>query len=663
MNSQDKKAYLRPGDVPPAKAKRILAFLNDAAAAAEIADAIEFPGERDVGIRVAHNILARRAQLGGFSDLRQVAAVPQVGPERFAEIATALGARKDAGTKYVIEGQIKSTSKIDFGKEKLAVHAFVGNVEVARGKVDAQGKYKLTFEYKDQAPATELRVLPARLSHRCSRTLTLSKTISPGRYVLKKQSAAVYYAYYDLVLPPGILTYWAKITKTYRMHGDVYATTFVGTPPIPISTEPLPAAKIEFYEVDTPMFWVAGKWVAGKWVWVEPELTKAYLGYAYTAPDGSYEFEFDFSYKTGPIWVWPFPDKVPDIRARISQFVDGLWKQVYEGPVDWNIVGDFHRDYFVPVEDTFPIPPEPVPPDEGFRFTSVGLLPIDETRISGGYATAQPGDPDRIAGISHQPFCGTLRIFGLFAETPPVASYKVQIADADENGPTGIWRDATDPLHNRKWNDVERRWEPMILGPNPATGCYQNIDTEPEGDWHEHALKVTWNTANEPNGYYALRIIGYDAGAAEVGTFEMPVMRVDNDRPEASIEVMGSVTECGALTLGVGRKITFRITAHDPEGHVRRYWISGSRGRGASPAGTPIDEWRPDPTDLWIGVENHIVDFTVDVLPPPPSALAGCTTLAYNFELHVWGLATDCYNVTPGSQWVKRETNLVVSEP
>ncbi len=649
MDNKTKKAYLRPEDVEPARAKRVLSFLNTVAAD-EIADAIEFPGERDVGIKVAQNILARRVQLGGFKNLRQVAAVPQVGLERFTEIVNALAIRKKMETSYTIEGQIKVIGKIDFRKEKLAVHAFVGGVEMACADVNTKGSYKLAFYYKDTPSTTELRVLPAKFSHRCSQTLTLSKTISPSRYVLKERT---YRAIYDLLIPPDYLTLWGTVTTKYRMHGTVWATTFSGG--IPISIEPLPAAKIEFHEVDALIFWLLG---------TEPELTEGYLGYAYTALDGSYDFEFDFSYKTRPpwIWLWLFTDRVPDIRARISQFIDGLWQQVYEGPVDWNIVEDFHRDYFIPVEDTIPIPDEGVKPDEGFRFVSVGLLPVDETRIQQGYATAQPGDPGRIVGISHQPFCGTLRIFGLFAEAPPVASYKAQIVDADEDGPTSSnWQDITDPLHNRKWNNVENCWEHMVLGPDPATGRYQNIDTQAEADWHEHALKITWNSTNEANGYYALRIIGYDADNAEVGTFEMPVVRVDNDVPEASIEVMGSVTECGALQLGADRKIQFKVTAHDPEGHVLRYWLSGTRGKGAGSAGNTVQEWRPDPPgDVWTGVKNHIEDFTVAALT---GDIIGCPSVAYNFELHVWGLATDCYNVTPGLQRIKRETNLIVSEP
>ena len=59
--------------------------------AEEIAEGVEIPGERDVGIEVARNILVQREKLGRFTSLKQVADVPQVGPERFAEIVETLG--------------------------------------------------------------------------------------------------------------------------------------------------------------------------------------------------------------------------------------------------------------------------------------------------------------------------------------------------------------------------------------------------------------------------------------------------------------------------------------------------------------------------------------------------------------------------------------------
>jgi subtilisin family serine protease len=95
MELEKGKEYIRPGEVPPSLAEKVLAFLNTAKTAEEIAEAVEFPKERDVGIKVAQNILVRRDELDGFKNLRQVYKVPQVGPERFTEIVRALGKMED----------------------------------------------------------------------------------------------------------------------------------------------------------------------------------------------------------------------------------------------------------------------------------------------------------------------------------------------------------------------------------------------------------------------------------------------------------------------------------------------------------------------------------------------------------------------------------------
>jgi hypothetical protein len=554
--------------------------------------------------------------------------------------------------KYVIEGNVDNLEGDDFHTSHLAVRAFVEGKEVACAEVDKKNHYRLMFEGGEEPPVTELRVLPLKLAHNGRDTLAVSKIVSPQRYMMKPKDQTVL-AHYDLHIPHEYLHLMLTVSKTYQMHGAVYATTFVAG--LPVSIEPLPAAKIEFFEVDIPPIWLYG---------TTPTETEAYLGYAYSGPDGSYTFDFDFSYRLGMYWL--FMDRIPDIRARISQFVDGGWTEIYSGPVDWNIVESFHRDYFIPVEDIVPVPATGVKPEEGLRYISLGLLPIDDTRIVDGYAFAQPGDPASVAAVSHQPFCGTLRIFGLFAEVPPVASYKVEMATADADGPIGPWQVITDPLVNQKWNGVTRVWEPVVLGPDPVTLRYKNIDNEAEADWHEHALKVTWRSSNWPNGYYALRMVAYDAGGSVIGTFPMPVLRVDNSIPEVDLDAMGTsvgaVGICGALTLGLDRQIHMRVTAFDPEGHVWQYWLSGTRGKDAFTAGPMISDNRDshDPAGLWIGVKDAPISFTVANLPP---ALAGCATLAYNMELHVWGLSTDGYDAHPTSQWRHQECNLVVSEP
>lgn len=87
-------AYLTPEEVSAKHAHEVLDFLNQAPNAKTIAEAVEFPHELDVGIRVAQRILNRRAELHGFRTLDELYAVPYVGPERFTEIVVSLsGAR------------------------------------------------------------------------------------------------------------------------------------------------------------------------------------------------------------------------------------------------------------------------------------------------------------------------------------------------------------------------------------------------------------------------------------------------------------------------------------------------------------------------------------------------------------------------------------------
>ncbi|MEJ2199625.1 MAG: hypothetical protein P8X63_01215, partial [Desulfuromonadaceae bacterium] len=85
--------YLEPADLTASQQGRVLEFLNRAGSAAELAEMIEFPDELDIGIRLAQRLLNARSEAGGtFTSLKQVAAVPLIGPERFTEIcAAALG--------------------------------------------------------------------------------------------------------------------------------------------------------------------------------------------------------------------------------------------------------------------------------------------------------------------------------------------------------------------------------------------------------------------------------------------------------------------------------------------------------------------------------------------------------------------------------------------
>ena len=83
-------ATIQPHAVSPADAAKILAVLNSAQNARELAAAIELPNEPDVGLRLATHLLERRAQLGTFTTLDQLLAVPGIGPVRFTRIVRAI---------------------------------------------------------------------------------------------------------------------------------------------------------------------------------------------------------------------------------------------------------------------------------------------------------------------------------------------------------------------------------------------------------------------------------------------------------------------------------------------------------------------------------------------------------------------------------------------
>lgn len=88
-------ARLRVEDVGPLETQKVLDFLNAAQTAEEIDRAVEIPGQRDIGVRIAQRILDRRAQLGQFTSLYQVAEIRYVGPMRFARLVDCLSKRPE----------------------------------------------------------------------------------------------------------------------------------------------------------------------------------------------------------------------------------------------------------------------------------------------------------------------------------------------------------------------------------------------------------------------------------------------------------------------------------------------------------------------------------------------------------------------------------------
>ncbi len=87
-------ASIKPNQLNENEIKSILDFLNNTKDASSIAAKIEVIGERDIGIKIAEAIVAKRAEIGGFKSLDDVMSVPGIGEKRFTDIAVSVLARE-----------------------------------------------------------------------------------------------------------------------------------------------------------------------------------------------------------------------------------------------------------------------------------------------------------------------------------------------------------------------------------------------------------------------------------------------------------------------------------------------------------------------------------------------------------------------------------------
>ncbi|HYM77192.1 MAG TPA: hypothetical protein VE377_14560 [Candidatus Dormibacteraeota bacterium] len=573
---------------------------------------------------------------------------------------------------YEIEGLVKDGSKLDFSKEKLAVHAFVQGKEIAQADVDNSGHYKLTFKYTDEVPATELRVSPA--AERPEAPITAADALTPPEYTTSGNRAT---ARLDIKVPSAESNLLPTLGRL--IWGGV--GTIEANPSGFDDIDVFPGAKMDF-AVDIPrmmfQFFPRPHWVV-QW-------TRRNVGYTYTQPTppaGSsgmspYSFKIPLLLQTLQSPIIPAGILVPPapilpqriLRISISQYVNGTWNEVYKVAVPWSqIPQNGEMDFLVPAAKIMPQPLVGVLP------SSIGLLPCDKNHLVKGYAFSQPGDPARIQGVSHQPFCETIRIFGLFPPAPPVATYQVQIAATDEDYIAGtttglLWEDLTDPLVNLVRDPIKQTYTPQPLGPfvrADGSFYYKNIDTEPEERWHEHGLKFTWNSRNKADGFYAIRMLSFDQNNKKMGEFNLPVLRIDNTVPLVDLQIVGgdefAEKKCGRVMLTPNGELTFQITAYDPVGHVLSYGLSATAGKNAVRVNTGVESVPVN----GVGVQNLQEAIPVHGVDPAKpgyldSNLQDCDPLAYNVELFVQGSAMDGYAVTMGSQWVSKELNLIVAK-
>lgn len=576
--------------------------------------------------------------------------------------------------KLQVKGNINKVGGTGFDRGMFNAGIFAGGKLLSEGSVDENGIYSFSVD-ADVLPANmEFRLYPASVQAEEAGTMAIRRSISASSIIPSKSEKGLFELTINTSLPKFFLDDIILRTRKYNVHGTVYVQH-------PTYFESLAGCRIDFYEVDSlkdgrELFPKPG--VPGL-----PELLRRddYLGSAYSDVSGAFTFSFKFGiswkkpdtiiardsefspYKPKLPALSPVFDYKPDIRARFSQFINGTWTRIYEAPMtefDWNIDTDFHRDYILPAECVVIPSSTGSAPATGFRFHTIGLLPVDTTRIVGGYAFAQTGDPCGV--FSSHPFCATLRIYGLFAATHAVTAYAVETLKTDSAGnplESETWCPLSGALSNLEWNDITHRWEVEQL--SLPDGKYRNIDIEPENMWLEHSFKAAWNTFNYVDGFYKLRITGFNAANIQVAQQEMPMVRIDNSKPTAFLDVITpAATTCGDLLLGLDRTITFRTTAYHTQGHMDYYQIWGTRGRYAETAGTPVIGSRPDANTVWNGISGESKDFPLQVRS---ATTIHCATMAYGFHLLAQGLGTNGYGINLEMKRAYAETNLIVTEP
>lgn len=274
----------------------------------------------------------------------------------------------------------------------------------------------------------------------------------------------------------------------------------------------------------------------------------------------------------------------------------------------------------------------------GPTILGIGHVPFD--RILGGYADTT-GDPGYFFQVKDAPFGGTLSLMinhpGAYGAPNNARWYRVLVDGVQQVGTFTdfIW-DST--------KFVSATAIPHTFGPQ----VYYRVRA-PDQLWFKPWLGYRLNTKPLGNGPHTITVELYD-GAGTPGTLvdtDNLLVEVDNQRPVAIIDQIfrgGSpVNACGIVT-GVcsDDKFTFRITASDPQSHMRSWRLTALWGENKSDLIDSDAYGNHLPGPLWSGLPNGIVPAPAwDAFKPGDPSSANC---AHTFELRAWDRAINGYN-------------------
>lgn len=272
----------------------------------------------------------------------------------------------------------------------------------------------------------------------------------------------------------------------------------------------------------------------------------------------------------------------------------------------------------------------------------VGHVPRDRIGQSGAAATRGYADttvdPGYFFQVEDAPFGGTLAL--MFNHTKAFASgarfYRIWIGSVEPK----------QSFTDYQWDESTNRFELQTIAPTSA-GFYRV--RHPSDIWYNNWLAYRLGTGVVADGLRRVRVRTYSAqnDASQVATDSF-VIRVDNHRATASIDEIihhhasstHVVDEC-AIVDKPKDEFRFRVTAWDPEGHLKSYQLTALWGNNKSKSVTG-HTYPGAPNKKWFGVHAGLVPSS----GPWNAAVSGdptSTRCAHTFYLTVWDRVINGY--------------------
>ena len=629
------KEYIRPTDIPEEQANRVLGFLNYARSAEEIAAAIEFPGERDVGMRIARNILARREELGVFKDLGQVDAIRQIGPERFTEIVRALRVREEKIMKreelveYSIKGRIDEKDLKKVPEEvRLKAYAVRDRRVLGSARVNEDGTFEITYEFAEfgkdkEAYGVDLIIGPELPAEEILKTKLDRWFLHSGGF----KRASPKYEY--MIEKPLILSdkYMVAISEvvlgfkhTFIYTGFVYTCSPLSIPPGGWAGCSSPEALS-----DAEAFVRLSK---GSKIIAE-DIELKITG----------EFEFTETWYSS-FWITIFHGY--GVNVEVYQKIGNLEYTLYQD------VHDFTHNVaeliFIDREQVqiIPSPPDPTPGvGNTFSFERIGNIPIECIFKAGdpdlpgtdfiGYVDSSGDRPGIVLGdadtkVKDYAFCGELHLYANLGEgfgTPysggvdmsdvSVKYFRIKRSYTDPLSATAIetWMDI--PFHNTR-KLAAGGTASDFMGPftiHPVTSAvvdpfyiYPNpYDTDPDKNWKYRGLVLVLNTYTLPLKYglftFTIEPLDNNLNPLTVSNPQECVLKIliDNDIGPAltgEIEDIMGVLACEILNLGPGsQNITVPFNLNDAHGNLLKFTLVAYWGDNKNLTLVPSSDFVP----------------------------------------------------------------------